>query len=149
MKPSGWPSPSPTAPSPWCCRRLSDEEENADAADDEAVDAERPERLCLEEPHQEAHGRVGREAGDDGAHDGLTPHSVAEVTEEVRQLDETGPEDDRRSQQEREAGGVLMVEASGQAGDHGDARAADAGEQGADLRHADGDRLSEVERVET
>ena len=44
--------------------------------------------------------------------------------------------------------GVLVVEAAEQAGHHGGARPADAGEQGGDLRAADDHALAVLERVE-
>src|SRR5581483_11385841 len=57
-------------------------------------------------------------------------------------------QDDRRGHEEREPGRVLVAQAAEQSRDHGDARPADAGEQGADLRHPDQARLLGVERVE-
>jgi hypothetical protein len=48
-------------------------------------------------------------------------------------LQDAGGEDDRGGQQEGEAGGVLVRQTAGQAGDHRRAGAADPGQQGKDL----------------
>src|SRR5439155_1110896 len=73
---------------------------------------------------------------------------VADRAGEVGNLVDAGREDDRGGEQEGEPRRVLVVEAAQQPGDHRDAGAADAGEQGADLGDADRARLLEVERVE-
>ena len=56
----------------------------------------------------------------------LAAHAVAEMPEQIGQLDEAGGEDDRRRQQEREAGRVAVVQAAREAGAHRHAVAADA-----------------------
>ena len=91
----------------------------------------------LEEADEEPDRDVGGDAGEEAADEGLAADAVAEGAEQVGELVDAGGEDDRRGQQEREAGGVLVVEAAGEAADHGDAGAADPGEQRGDLGDAD------------
>ena len=74
--------------------------------------------------------------------------AVTEVTGEVGHLVDARGEDDRRGEQERESSGVLVVESSHESGDHGDTRAADPGEQRADLCDADRAGFLEAECVE-
>ena len=92
---------------------------------------------------------VGGEAGEDAADERLAADAVAEVAGEVGNLVDAGGEDDRRREQEREAGRVFVVEPADQAGDHRDAGATDAGEQRADLGDADRAGFFEVEGVES
>ena len=78
---------------------------------------------------------------------GLPADAVAEVAGEVGDLVDARGEDDRRREQEREAGRVLVVETAREAGDHRDARPADPREQRADLRDADEAGFLDVQRV--
>ncbi len=87
-------------------------------------------------------------AAADARHERLAADAVAEVPEQVGELDEAGGEDDRRGQQEREAGRVAVVEAARQARAHRHAVAADAGDQRRRLRRADHERLAVLERVQ-
>ena len=50
--------------------------------------------------------------GDDGTEEDLAADVVAGVTGEVGQFEDAGGEDDRGGEQEREVGGVFVVEAA-------------------------------------
>ena len=65
----------------------------------------------------------------DTSRERLTAHSIAEWTQQVGHLVDTRSEDHRRRQQEREPGGVLVIQPSQQPAHHCHARATDAGEQ--------------------
>ena len=67
------------------------------------------------------------------------------VGDQVGDLEHAGGQDDRRRQQEREPGRVLPGQAAEHARDHGDAVAADASQQGEDLRGADDQGLEVVQ----
>src|SRR5262245_16026244 len=77
-------------------------------ADDQAVDGERSQAVGLEEPKQETDGDVGGERRSEGSHERLSTHVVALRTEQLGQLERGGRADNRRREQEREAGGVLV-----------------------------------------
>src|SRR4249920_2307705 len=96
---------------------LSGEPDDACDTHDQAVDRERRKGAGLEVPGQESDRKVGGESGGDAA------------------------EDDRCREKEGESCGLLVVEASPEPGDHRDAGATDAGEQGEDLRAADLERV--------
>src|SRR5262245_57489986 len=105
--------------------------------DDQTVDREGSQSAGLEVPGQEPDRKVGGDPGGDAADKDLTADAVAGAAGEGGQLEDSGGEDDRGREEEGEPCGLLVVEASPEAGDHGDARPADAGEQSKDLRAAD------------
>src|SRR5262249_30231653 len=103
----------------------------------EAVDRERHERLRLEEPHQEAHRKVGGQRRAERPDERLAADAVALAAEELGELERRGGADDRRREQEREAGRVLVREADEQAAAHGRSRARETRDQRERLRGAD------------
>src|SRR5438552_12747503 len=127
---------------------MSCEANDAGDSSHEAVHGEGPQCLGLEEADEKPDRAVGGDAGEEGAHESLAAYTVAEVAEEVRDLVEPSGGDDRRGEQEREAGGVFVVHTASEPGDHGDARPADPGEQRGGRRNADDARFFEVESVE-
>ena len=64
--------------------------------------------------------------------------------DDLAQLPDAGAGDHGDAHQEREARGRVALQATEQAGGDGDARAADAGEEGQRLRGADGHRVTQV-----
>src|SRR5436305_6056716 len=109
---------------------------------EEAVDRERHERLRFEEAHQEADREVGRDRGAERPDERLAAHAVPRAAEELGQLEDRGGADDRRREQEREAGGVLVREADEQTAAHRRARAREAGDQRQGLSGADEDCIA-------
>lgn len=96
---------------------------DGDRADDEAVDPERGEGAAFEVAAQELDGEIRRDTGDDATDQDLTVNVSTTGTGEGRQLENAGGEDDRGGEQEREVGGVFMVETTDQSSDEGDTRA--------------------------
>ena len=91
------------------------------------------------------------DGGDGRAHgrdDGRAADAVAVGPGEVAVLDKPGGEDRRRGQQEAEAGGVGVVQATGQPGGHHHAVAADPGDERARLSGADDPRLAVLQGVQ-
>ena len=68
-------------------------------------------------------------AADSAGDERLAADAVAEVPEQVGQLEEAGGKDDRRGEQEGEARGVAVVEPPRETRAHRHAVAADAGDQ--------------------
>src|ERR1051325_2376746 len=86
-------------------KRPSDREvQRAGEPGEEAVDGERDERPRLEEPHQEAHREVRGHRRAERADECLAANAVPVVAEELRELERGRGADDRRREQEREAG---------------------------------------------
>ena len=85
------------------------ESKDACATDEQAVGGEWAEGAGPEVAHQIAHREVRRDAGDKHAHDDLTVDVRSGLSEERGQFEDAGSEDRRRGEQEREAGGVLVV----------------------------------------
>src|SRR5207244_3270151 len=114
----------------------------------EAVHGERHQRARLEVAREEAHRNIRRESGGDAADDHLAADVVAVVPEKIRKLVDARRKDDRRGEHEREARGILVVEAAEKTRNHRHAGPADAGEEGEDLCTSDEDALAELEGVE-
>src|SRR5690349_18306179 len=115
----------------------SEEPEDAQGAEGEAVDGERGQGPGLEPADEEPDGQVGGDSADDDAEDDLAVDVRSGRAEQRGDLEDPGGQDDRGGQQEGEPGGVLVVEASPQAAGHGDPGPADPGQQGEDLRGPD------------
>ena len=77
-----------------------------------AVDGERDQRFRFEVVDEEAHREDRRHGGDYAADERLAADPVAEVAEQVGQLDDARGEDDRRGEQEGEARRVAVVQAA-------------------------------------
>src|SRR6478672_10174390 len=84
------------------------EDDGQQAADDQAVDGERREAVGLEVLHEEAHRQVGGDGGAERAHQRRAAHAVTLVPGQLGQLEDRGGADDRRRQEEREPGRVLV-----------------------------------------
>ena len=78
----------------------------------------------------------------------LAADAVAEVAEQVGQLEETRGQDDRRGEQERETRRVAVVQAPRETGPHRHPVATDARHQRRRLGDAYDQRLAELERVQ-
>src|SRR5664280_1408992 len=124
------------------------EPNDADQPDDEAVDRERGERPGGEVTGQETHREVRGDARRDAPGEDLRADAVAVVAEQVGQLVDARGQDDRRREEEREAGRVFVVEATHESRHHRDSRAADARQERERLGEADRPRDPEPQVVE-
>src|SRR3954447_16490457 len=96
------------------CIRTSSAEREGDrenGADRAAVDGKWRQAVGLEEPQEEPDGEVRGDGGAEGADQGLPADVVPLRAEQVRQLQKAGRADDRRGEQEGEAGRLLVGEA--------------------------------------
>src|SRR5262245_5636144 len=88
-----------------------EEVERASGAECEAPDRERDQRARLEVAKQEADGEVGGRGGAKRGDERLSADAVAGRAEQVWQFENGRGADDRRGEQEGEAGGVAVREA--------------------------------------
>ena len=97
---------------------------------------------------EEADRQIGGYGRAQTADQDLAPDVFAVVAGKIRKLVDTGREDDRRREEKREAGGVLVIQTANEPCDHRDAGATDPGEQRERLRDSDDAGFLEVERRE-
>src|ERR1700743_3769755 len=126
-------------------RRASEgEDDQAEDAGADAVEAERGEAAGLEVAEQEFDRGPGGDRGGDRADQRLAADAVAGRAEEFGQLQHPGGADHRRRQQEGVAGGVLVGEPGEEAAAPRHAGARDPRDQGQRLGGADAECLAKA-----
>src|SRR5579862_205654 len=111
-----------------------------------AVERERQQRVRLEVAHEESDREVRRHGRTERADEGGPADAVALRAGEVRELERRGGADDRRCEQEREPGRVLVREADEEAAAHGRAGTGEARDERDRLRRPDERRVAPADR---